>query len=126
MTIFAAASSSVHWLARPHLFTLLFAVVFYGVLERVREGRGRIGRLACLALLPVATILWTNLHGGFFVGILMIMAYAAGDALKAALASDRRERREAWLRAAALFRLRPGDAWRPASSTPTPIICTRT
>ena len=103
VTMIAAAASSVHWLARPHLFTLLFAVVFYTVLERVREGRGTIARLPCLALLPAATILWTNLHGGFFVGIVMIAAYGAGDALKAALAADRRERREAWLRAERYF-----------------------
>ena len=35
----AAAASSIHWLARPHLFTLLFLVLFYAALEEVREGR---------------------------------------------------------------------------------------
>jgi hypothetical protein len=39
VTMVAAAASSVHWLARPHLFTLLFVVLFYGALERVRDGR---------------------------------------------------------------------------------------
>jgi hypothetical protein len=88
VTAIALAASSVHWLARPHLFTLLFAVVFYTILERVREGRTRLAGVPCLAvLLPAATILWTNLHGGFFVGILMISAYAAGDALEAILAT---------------------------------------
>ena len=38
----AAAAFSVHWLARPHLFTLLFLVLFYGALEHVREGRTRL------------------------------------------------------------------------------------
>src|SRR6476646_5987443 len=29
VTMLAAAASSIHWLARPHLFTLLFLVLFY-------------------------------------------------------------------------------------------------
>ena len=100
VTAIALAASSVHWLARPHLFTLLFAVVFYTILEGVREGRTRLAGVPCLAvLLPAATILWTNLHGGFFVGILMISAYAAGDALQAILARDPDARRQASRRA---------------------------
>jgi hypothetical protein len=99
VTMVAAAASSVHWLARPHLFTLLFVVLFYGALERVRDGRTRLAGVPYLALLPVATILWTNLHGGFFVGILMIAAYGAGELLKMAFAADPEERRPAAERA---------------------------
>ncbi|HSB14663.1 MAG TPA: hypothetical protein VLE22_09400 [Bryobacteraceae bacterium] len=73
-TFIATAASSIHWLARPHLFTLLFVVIFCMVLERAREGRTRI-----LAILPFLTVIWTNLHGGFFVGIVLIGAYAAGE-----------------------------------------------
>ena len=38
VTMLAAAASSIHWLARPHLFTLLFLVLFYAALEQV-QGR---------------------------------------------------------------------------------------
>jgi hypothetical protein len=103
VTMVAAAGSSVHWLARPHLFTLLFAVLFYAALERVREGRTHLRGVPYLAILPVATVLWTNLHGGFFVGILMIGAYCCGEALHAALATDRKQRRRACLRAERYF-----------------------
>ena len=34
MTLVAAAGSAGHWLARPHLFTMLFTVVFYSILEQ--------------------------------------------------------------------------------------------
>jgi hypothetical protein len=81
ITMLAAAGSSIHWLARPHLFTLLFLVLFYAALERVREGRTRLAGIPYLVILPVATILWTNLHGGFFVGIIMIGAYGGGELL---------------------------------------------
>jgi hypothetical protein len=98
-TIVAAAASSVHWLARPHLFTLLFVILFYAALERVRDGQTRWGRWPYLALLPVATILWTNLHGGFFVGIALVGAYGAGELAQMALTADREARGPAWQRA---------------------------
>jgi hypothetical protein len=103
VTMVAAAASSVHWLARPHLFTLLFLVLFYGALERVRDGRTRLAGVPYLVLLPAATILWTNLHGGFFVGILTIAAYGGGELLKMAFSADRGERRQAGGRAGRYF-----------------------
>src|ERR1035437_7284155 len=99
VTMVAAAASSAHWLARPRLFTLSFVVLFYGALEHVRDGRTRLAGVPYLALLPGATILWTNLHGGFFVGILMIAAYGGGELLQAAFSADREERRLAGRRA---------------------------
>jgi len=75
VTFLAVASSSIHFLARPHLFTLLFTVVFYTILERVRETRG--ARL--LWWLPLLTVLWTNLHGGWFIGIVLTGLYGAGE-----------------------------------------------
>jgi hypothetical protein len=83
-TMAGAAASSLHWLARPHLFTLFFLVLFYVALERGREGARWM-----LLLLPPATVLWTNLHGGFFVGIAMVGAYGVGELLSIALAADR-------------------------------------
>jgi hypothetical protein len=74
-TFLAVAGSSIHFLARPHLFTLLFCVIFYSLLERVREEH----HPKLLLWLPLLTILWTNLHGGFFVGIVLACIYAAGE-----------------------------------------------
>ncbi len=82
VTMLAAAASSIHWLARPHLFTLLFLILFYAALEQVREGRSHFRGVPILAALPVITVLWTNLHGGFFVGTLMVFAYAGGELLR--------------------------------------------
>ena len=87
VTILAAAASSIHWLARPHLFTLLFLVLYYAALERVRSGRTHLGGVPLLAILPVATILWTNLHGGFFVGIVLIGSYGVGEVLRVLFAA---------------------------------------
>jgi hypothetical protein len=87
LTGVAAAGASVHWLARPHLFTMLLMVVFLTLLERVREGR-----TGWLWTLPILMILWTNLHGGFPIGIVIVGAYGAGELLRAAVARDSAER----------------------------------
>ena len=103
VTVLAVASSSVHWLARPHLFTLLFLALFFLLLERVREGRPRLAGIPYFVLLPAATVLWTNLHGGFIIGILMVAIYGAGDLLTVAFSADPAMRRPAAKRAASWF-----------------------
>jgi hypothetical protein len=92
-TLAATAGSSVHWLARPHLFTLLFVVVFWALLERAREGRTR-----ALFYLPVLTVLWTNIHGAFFAGIILIGCYAAGEITRWLVETDRDEAKAALVR----------------------------
>jgi hypothetical protein len=87
LTALAAAASSIHWLARPHLFTMLFMVIFYTILEEKR--------MRLLFILPVATVIWTNLHGGFLAGILLTCAYAGGYSITALVARQTDERRAA-------------------------------
>jgi hypothetical protein len=89
ITMVATAAAAVHWLARPHLFTLFFLVLFYRALENARAGRERFQGIALLALLPLATLVWANLHGGFFIGILMLAAYGTGEMLKLLFETDR-------------------------------------
>ena len=98
VTLAATAGSAMHWLARPHLFTLLFVVVFLSLLERVREGRTRL-----LCFLPMLTVLWTNLHGGFFVGIILIGCYAAGEVALGVVERDRDAARAALARSKPYF-----------------------
>ncbi|HZT29912.1 MAG TPA: hypothetical protein VFA33_08520 [Bryobacteraceae bacterium] len=94
VTVLALAASSIHWLARPHLFTLLFAVIFLGILERVAAGERRL-----LWLLPLLTVVWTNLHGGFFVALLLMVPYAAGEFTGIMAAPGKRQYGQAWKKA---------------------------
>jgi len=73
VTLVAAAASSIHWLARPHLFSLLFLVIFLSWADRAAAGETR--RLWWL--LPL-TVVWTNIHGAFILGIAILGCYAAG------------------------------------------------
>jgi hypothetical protein len=80
LTGLAMAASTIHWLARPHLVTPLFAAVFCRVLNRV-EKRASDDRL--FLQLPTLMVVWVNIHGGFFVGIALLMTYALGTAVEA-------------------------------------------
>ena len=85
LTWLALSASTIHWLARPHLVTPLMAAVFCRILnsvERKREPRLLWG-------LPLLTILWANLHGGFFVGIALLCTYATGAAAEGLLSGSR-------------------------------------
>ena len=82
-------ASSLHFLARPHVFTLVILVGVLWLLERDRRRPTR-----ALWLLAPFTTLWANLHGGFvvlfpFLGILVV-----GSALETWL--DRAQRRPDW------------------------------
>jgi hypothetical protein len=67
--------------------TLLFTVIFYSILERVKDGQVRL--LWCL---PALMVVWTNVHGGYFVGIILVSAYAAGEILNGLFTADARQR----------------------------------
>src|SRR5260370_25589810 len=73
LTGLAMATGTIHWLPRPHLVTPLFAVVFCWVLSRVET---RANTEGILLVLPPLTILWVHLHGGFFVGLSLLISYA--------------------------------------------------
>jgi hypothetical protein len=56
----AVAAGSVHYLARPHVFSILFYALTLWVVERDCARPGRL-----LWLLVPLTALWANLHAGF-------------------------------------------------------------
>lgn len=91
----AMCGSAIHWLARPHLFSWVLVVIFLHVLLSAGQGR-----LKLLCWLPFLTVLWTNLHGGFFVGIVLVSISAVGELCNVALG-----RQESW--ASAYAKARP-------------------
>ena len=74
IVLLATASSSIHWLARPHIFSLLMTIVWYGVIDTYQSnGRDR------LHWLPLLMLLWVNLHGGFITGFVLLGIYLSGN-----------------------------------------------
>jgi hypothetical protein len=77
LSLLVVCATSFHWLARPHLFTFLFAALFFAVLDA-----GPARKRLMMIVLPCLMIVWTNLHGGFIVGLLMVLCYAAGEGIR--------------------------------------------
>ena len=72
-TILAAAASSLHWLARPHIFTILMTVIWTAELEKMR-----IGIRKNWVIFPLLMLLWVNLHGAFLAGLMIWGMYLLG------------------------------------------------
>jgi hypothetical protein len=68
----ALAFSPSHMAARPHLFTWLFMLLTLTALN----ARGR-----HLYWLPVITMFWANLHGGFILGLALQSIFILGSGL---------------------------------------------
>lgn len=76
LTTIAAMASTLHWLARPHVFSFPLTLAFIIILEDYQ--RGRTDRLK---LLPLLMVFWVNVHGGFILGLMLLMLYAGGNLL---------------------------------------------
>jgi hypothetical protein len=74
ITLLATATSSSHWLARPHVFSLALTLIWYHLLNRFQYRDQR-----TLFYLPILMLLWVNLHGGFIMGLLLLGIYLLGN-----------------------------------------------
>lgn len=82
IVLLATAASQIHWLARPHVFSLLLFFIWYRILDEYRDGsRNR------LYLLPPIMLLWANLHGGYLLGFMLLAIFLTGE-VPAALSPD--------------------------------------
>jgi len=74
LSLFAAAVSSVHFLARPHIFTILFLASWTPIVMRLERGEDPRGAY----LLPLIMLVWVNTHGAFIAGFVVWGAALAG------------------------------------------------
>ena len=86
---------SLHWLARPHIFSWLFlAGALWHAERHSRENAG-----SGLLVAAVATALWANIHASFFMGPAIALCYAASHLVRPVLWQMDRDaefRRAAW------------------------------
>jgi hypothetical protein len=73
LVIWGAVASSLHWITRPHMFTMLFLVIWLVWMDQLRRG-------AALHLWKflLLMLLWCNMHAEFIMGILVTIAFLAG------------------------------------------------
>lgn len=84
VALLGIGASTIHFLARPHIFTLLLLSLAVWMVEadRVRTSR----RIWWLVPMTAA---WTNLHGGFLAIIAVLSLTALGTGIEVALGSGR-------------------------------------
>jgi hypothetical protein len=77
VTAAASVAGSFHWLARPHLWSLL------GTIAVLCLAGSEARRPLWHHLLPTALVfaVWANLHGGFLFGLVLLALLAMGEAL---------------------------------------------
>ncbi len=77
-TVLGAWAAAPCWGVRPQMFTFTLAALLLWLVERA-ESRPRL-----LWWIPLLFVVWLNLHGGFAVGLALLLLYAGGLALEAA------------------------------------------
>lgn len=75
--IIGVGAGSVHWLTRPHIFTILFTAIWTIELEKVRMGLKK-GWVA----FPLLMMVWANLHGAFIAGLVVWALVFLGELLE--------------------------------------------
>jgi hypothetical protein len=84
LTLLFIGAGSMHFHARPHVFTLLFLAVFTWTITRDRISPSK----WLWALVPLIT-LWTNLHGGFLAAVAYAGLITAGTAIECMVRPER-------------------------------------
>jgi hypothetical protein len=73
LLLLGALVTSIHWITRPHLFTMLFLAIWLILVDRLARGA-----YVKLWVFPALVVLWANMHGEFIAALLVLAAYIAG------------------------------------------------
>lgn len=83
IVLLVLAASQIHWLARPHIFSLLFFLIWYYLMDAYEYKQRNY-----LYLLPPMMVVWVNLHGGFLAGFMLLSIYLFGNIVKFLISKD--------------------------------------
>ena len=79
LTLLAIGASMIHFLARPHVLSWLFALIWVWILSAYEStSDARASRR--MWLLPLLTLIWVNVHGGFLLGFVLLAIFWLGTA----------------------------------------------
>jgi hypothetical protein len=73
--LLGAIASAPTWGVRPQMISLFLTSLFLYLLDRYRSE----GKPVFLFTLPLITLLWVNLHAGYFLGLAIIAIYIIGS-----------------------------------------------
>ena len=99
LLVLSLGASMIHLLARPHVLSWLFAVIWFQILESTESMDAPWRRLWYL---PVLMMFWANLHGGFVLGFALLGLYLLSGAICYFRSRDQEMRRRMTRRLRAL------------------------
>ncbi len=76
LLLLSIGACSIHLLARPHILSWLFAVVWFQIIDSSASTPNPKKRR--LYWLPALMLVWVNVHGGFVFGFALLALYMAG------------------------------------------------
>jgi hypothetical protein len=76
LLVLALGASAIHLFARPHVFSWLLAVIWFQLLDSSEKAIDPTNNRS-LFWLPVITLFWVNVHGGFVLGFALCGIYLA-------------------------------------------------
>jgi hypothetical protein len=107
LVLLAISASTIHFLARPHVLSWLFTLIWFWILDSTEH--------KCMAddgpssrwpwFLPAVMLLWVNVHGGFLLGFVLLGIFWSGS-LRTWLSSSESRIEESLLKIAAGKRVR--------------------
>jgi hypothetical protein len=71
-----AFAASLNWAIRPHLFSMFLLAIWLTWADRLRRGEK-----ISIWRFPALMVLWSNFHGVFIAGVLVLFAFAVGWAV---------------------------------------------
>ena len=83
VTIFALIGFHKTWGFRPQIFSLPFFLLLIYLIRRTKEEKNS----WLLVAIPPMFVIWVNLHGGYFIGLIYLGIYNAGKAAEGLLDS---------------------------------------
>jgi len=78
LVLLAASAAMIHFFARPHVFSWLFTVACFWILESSGEQSAsptEARKSSLVWLFPPLMLVWVNIHGGFPLGLVLIGIY---------------------------------------------------
>jgi len=77
LTLLAMSASTIHFLARPHVLSWLFVLIWLWILDSRESDEHHSDKR--LWLLPLLMLIWVNVHGGFLVGFVLLGIFWLGS-----------------------------------------------
>jgi hypothetical protein len=97
LLVLSLGASAVHFLARPHVLSWLFTVIWFELLDSAASG-GESDKYRRLFWLPALMLAWVNLHGGFLLGFALLGAYLVGGGIQYFTCPEERQGIGDWLK----------------------------